>query len=164
MRTFKVPGSMQRGIGPPVEICGNSGLPFAMVPSLHQSNTSKWSYGNGELNNVIHIWVQKAHLAVRTFKVLGSMQRRIGPPVGICWNSGLFSTKVPWLHQCNVYIKRKLRVCRTQKWDHWVGATTAPSVTWPQSTGFMRRSIVATMEISSTFRQGTVIAPMQCLY
>ena len=49
VRTFKVPNSMQRGIGPSVAICENSGLRFAMVPSFHQSNIyikrklRKWS-------------------------------------------------------------------------------------------------------------------------
>ena len=32
------PGFMQRRMGPSVQICGKSGLPFAEVPCLHQSN------------------------------------------------------------------------------------------------------------------------------
>ena len=38
VRAFKLSGSMQRRIGPSVQICGKSGLPFAEVPCLHQSN------------------------------------------------------------------------------------------------------------------------------
>ena len=34
----KVPGFMHRPIGPTVLICGNSGLPFTMVPCFHQRN------------------------------------------------------------------------------------------------------------------------------
>ena len=37
VRACKIPGFMRRLIGPTVRICGNSGLPFAMVPRLHQS-------------------------------------------------------------------------------------------------------------------------------
>ena len=38
VRACKQPGFMQRRIGPTVQICGCSGLPFAMVPCLHKSN------------------------------------------------------------------------------------------------------------------------------
>ena len=34
----KLSGFMQRRMGPSVQICGKSGLPFAEVPCLHQSN------------------------------------------------------------------------------------------------------------------------------
>ena len=34
----KLHGFMQRRMGPSVQICGKSGLPFAEVPCLHQSN------------------------------------------------------------------------------------------------------------------------------
>ena len=37
VRVSKIPGFMHRRIRPTVQICGNSGLPFAMVPCLHQS-------------------------------------------------------------------------------------------------------------------------------
>ena len=38
VRACKLSGFMQRRIGPSVQICGKSGLPFAEVPCLHQSN------------------------------------------------------------------------------------------------------------------------------
>ena len=38
VRASKLPGFMQRRMGPSVQICGKSGLPFAEVPCLHQSN------------------------------------------------------------------------------------------------------------------------------
>ena len=38
VRACKHPGFMQRRIWPTVQICGNSRLPFAMVPCLHQCN------------------------------------------------------------------------------------------------------------------------------
>ena len=104
----KLPGFMQRRIGPSVQIFRKSGLPFAEVSCLHQSNlhmkrklrewrtqkcnpcfgaesTSQYAqkptsqYGNGEPKNAILVLVQKAHLAVRASKPPGFMQRRIGP-------------------------------------------------------------------------------------
>ena len=38
VRASKLPGFMKRRMGPSVQICGRSGLPFAEVPCLHQSN------------------------------------------------------------------------------------------------------------------------------
>ena len=37
-RASKLPSFMHRRMGPSVQICGKSGLPFADLPSLHQSN------------------------------------------------------------------------------------------------------------------------------
>ena len=42
------------------------------------------------------------------------MKASIGPTTEICGNPGLPFTMVPCLHQCNVYIKRKLQVWRVQ--------------------------------------------------
>ena len=38
VRAIKLPGFMQHRIGPSVQICGNSGLPFVEVPCLQQCN------------------------------------------------------------------------------------------------------------------------------
>ena len=38
VRASKLPGFMQRRMGPSVQICGKSGLSFAEVPCLHKSN------------------------------------------------------------------------------------------------------------------------------
>ena len=62
---------------------------------------SKGSYGNGESKNVILVSVEKAHLAVRTCKVSGFIQRLIGPPVLIGRNSRQPS---PWYHVCTFAI------------------------------------------------------------
>ena len=37
LRACKLPGLMQRRIRPRIKICGNSGLPFSIIPCLHQS-------------------------------------------------------------------------------------------------------------------------------
>ena len=41
-----------------------------------------------------------------------------------CVNWGALIAMVPWLHQGNIYIKRKLREWRYQKCIYLVGATT----------------------------------------
>ena len=52
--------------------------------------------------------MQKPYLHVRACK------HRYRADIGICVNSGLPITMVPRLHQCNVYIRRKLRVWRVK--------------------------------------------------
>ena len=48
----------------------------------------------------------------------------------------LLIAMVPCLHQDNDYIKRKLRVCRTQKCNLLVGAKIGPPETGPKTTPF----------------------------
>ena len=48
--------------------------------------------------------------------------------------SGLPIAMVPCLHQCKVYIKRKLRVWRAQKCNFLVSAKTEPTVVGQQTT------------------------------
>ena len=49
---------------------------------------------------------------------------------------GLPIAIVPWLHQGNDYMKKKLRVCRAQKCCLLVGANTVPTGTGLQTTPF----------------------------
>ena len=146
VRASKLPGFLQRRMGPIMQICGNSDLPFAMVPFLHQSIvniisvqictsqygklgepknvilisvpfamvctkallTSKGSYGYGEPKNVILISVQISYFPVRASKLPGFLQRRMGPIMQICRNSGRGSppstgqktTLSPWYRVC----------------------------------------------------------------
>ena len=164
VRTFKIPGSMQRRTGSTERICGYSGLPFAMVPCLHQSNIYvKGSYDNGEPKHVFLVSVQKDHLAIRTFKVPGSMQRRIGPTVRICGISGLPFAMAPCLHQSNISIKRKLRQWGAQKCIPCFSAKSPPRGTGLQSTRFHSASNRADSanlrDFGATFRHCTVFAP-----
>ena len=63
-----VTGFVHRRLVSPVRICGNSGLPLAMVNSLHRRNIyMKRKLREWRAQNVILVSVQKAHLAVRTF-------------------------------------------------------------------------------------------------
>ena len=72
----------------------------------------KGSYGYGEPKNVIALLVQKTYRQLWACKVPGCMQRRIRPTMKIWGNSGLPISILPYLHQSNDYIKRKLRVWR----------------------------------------------------
>ena len=75
---------------------------------------------------------------------------------------------VPCLHQRNVFIKRKLQEWRVQKCIPLVGAKTAvASAYWQTTPCHVRRYRAENgnfRKSGSTFRHGTVFAPMQCLY
>ena len=75
---------------------------------------------------------------------------------------------VPRLHQCSVYIKRKLRVWRSQKCNFLVSAKTAPTGTGQKTTSCLAASYLASntkfQNFGATYRHGTAFAPIQCLY
>ena len=129
---------------------------------------SKGREENGEPKNVILVSVQKSHFAVQTFKEPGFMQCRVGPTVQICWNSGLPFAMVMCLHQCNVYIKRKLRERRGKKCNPWFRSKSPLRSTGLQIIRFHAASYRADstnfQEFGATFRHGTMFEPMQCLY
>ena len=123
VQACKKPCFMQRHKEPTVQICGNSGLFIAMVTCLHQWNVyTKKKIMVYSVQNVIRISVQQAHFAVRACKEPCFIPRRIGPTVQICGNSRLPIAMVRCLHQWNVYIKRKISVCRAQKCNPRFGA------------------------------------------
>ena len=100
---------------------------------------------------------------MRTFKVPGSMQRGIGPPVEICGNSGLPFTMVPFLHQSNIYIKWKLREWRAKKCNPYLSAKSPPRSADLGTTRFHAARYWASggnlRKFWATFRHGTVFAP-----
>ena len=75
---------------------------------------------------------------------------------------------VPRLHQCNGYIKRKLRAWRVQKCNALVGADIALTSAGPQTTpyhGGQYRVHQGNMRnFGTTNTHGTTSAPMQWLY
>ena len=83
---------------------------------------------------------------------------RIEPPVRICGNSGLPLGTVPWLHQRNIYVKRKLREWRTQKCNPCFSAKVPPSSTDRQITRFRTSRIEPPVRIcgNSGLPLGTV--------
>ena len=90
--------------------------------------------------------MQIPYLPVPGCKLHRFMGGNIGPRMEICGNSGLEILMVPRLHQSNGNIKRKLRAWRVQKCITLVGADSVLTSARPQNTGFMRGSIVRTME------------------
>ena len=86
----------------------------------------------------------------------------------ICVNSGLLLAMVPSLHQSSVYVKRKLRVWRVQKFIPLVGTTTAPTCAGLQTNTSHVRQYGAEngnlCKFGSTFHHGTMFAPKQCIY
>ena len=113
VRACKLLGLMQRRIRPTIEICGNSGLPFSIIPCLHQSKVyMKRKLRDGEPKSVILESVQKGYLRVRACKLQGFMQRRTRPTKEIFGNLGHPFSLVPCVRQNKVYMKRMLRVSR----------------------------------------------------
>ena len=86
----------------------------------------------------------------------------------ICETSGLPIPMVPRLHQCNGYIKRKLRAWRVQKCIALVGADIALTSAGPQTTpchgGQYRVHQGNIRNFGPTNTHGTASAPMQWLY
>ena len=86
----------------------------------------------------------------------------------ICENSELPITMVPRLHECNGYIKRKLRAWRVQKCIALVGSDIALTSARPQTTpchGGQYRVHQGNMRnFGPTNTHGTASAPMQWLY
>ena len=124
-------------IGPRMEICETSALQIPMVPRLHQSNCyMKGKYQHGEFKIVSPYSVQIPYLPLRGRKVPRFMGVIIGPRMEIYETSAKPIPMVPHLHQCNRYIKRKLRAWRVQKCSALVGADTVLTSAWKQITPF----------------------------
>ena len=85
---------------------------------------SKGSYGHGEFKNVLPWSVKIPYLPVRGRKLPRVMGGSTGSTKEICETSGLPIPMIPRLHQCNGFIKRKLRAWRVQKCIALVGADT----------------------------------------
>ena len=106
--------------------------------------------------------MQKLYRLLRSCKLPRMMLRSIGPTKEIFGNSGLPITMVPCLHQSNVYIKRKLQVCRAQKCNFLVGAQSYVPVRACKLPRVMLHHIELIMEI---FRNsGLPIALVPCLH
>ena len=71
---------------------------------------SKGSYAYWVPKNVIAVSVQKTHSSLRASKLPGFVYRRMCSRMEIWGNWGLPISKVPCVHQGNIYITRKLRV------------------------------------------------------
>ena len=117
------------------EICETSSLPIPMVSRLYQCN--------GYIKRKLWAWrVQKCialvggvpYLPGRCRKLHSAIEGNIGSTKEICETSSLQIPVVPCLHQCNGYIKTKLRAWRVQKCTALVGADTVLTSAGPQTT------------------------------
>ena len=169
VRGRKLPRIMGDSIGSREEICEISGLPIPMVPRLHQCN--------GYIKRKLQAWrVQKCFTLIGADTVLTSLPPQTTPSHGGQYrvhrrNLGNFwptNPLVPRLHQCNSYIKRKLRVRRVQKYIALVGADTVLTSAGPQTTpshGDQYRVHRGNLQnFGLTKIHGTASAPMQWLY
>ena len=118
-----------------MKIFGILGLLFAMVPCLHQCKLS--------IKRKLRVWralkcnflaSAKPHRPVRVNKLPRVLQSRILQAIEIFKISRLPIDMVPCLQQYNVYIVRKLRVGRAQKYNFLVSAKTPPTGTGRQTT------------------------------
>ena len=129
---------------------------------------SKGSYRNGELKNVLPLSVQIRYLPARGRKLPRVMGGSIGSIEEICDISGVPNPMVLRFHQCNGYIKRKLREWRVQKCIALVGADTVLTSAGLQSTlchgGQSRVHVGNLRKIGPTKPHGTAFVPMEWLY
>ena len=165
----KEPCFMQRRIGLAVQICGNSRLPIAMVRCLHQWNVYiKRKLSVCRTQKCIPCFGAKRPFRSTHLQKTCFMQPRIGPTVQICGNSGLPIAMVPCWNQWNVYIKRRLRVCRAQKCNPSFGLKTPPRIVGLRRTLFQaapyRAESTKLREFRATYRHGTVFELKKCLY
>ena len=112
--------------------------------------------------------MQIPYLPVRGRKLPRAMGGDIGSTKEICEISSLPIPMVPRLHQCNGYIKRKLRAWRVQKGITLVGADTVLTSAEPKTTtchgGKYRVQRGNVRNFEPTNPDGTASAPMQRLY
>ena len=109
--------------------------------------------------------MQKPNRPLRVNKLPHVLQRRIGQAIEIFRISGLPIDMVPCLHQCNVYVVRKLQVWRAQKFNFVVSAKSTPTGTGQQTAPCLAALYWASnrkfSNFGSTYRHGSVLAPMQ---
>ena len=112
--------------------------------------------------------MQISHSPLRGRKLSRVMGVSTGSTKEICETSGLRIPMVPRLHQCNGYIKKKLRACRFKKCIALVVADIALTTAGPQTTpchGGQYRVHQGNMRnFGPTNTHGTASAPMQWLY
>ena len=92
----------------------------------------------------------------------------IGPSTESCINCDALFSMVWCLHQGNIYIKRKVRVWRDQKYIPLVGGITPPNCAGRHNTPSRGRQYRAQKgkfgKLGRTYGHGTVLAPRKYLY
>ena len=114
VRAVKIPRLKGVGIVPRTETCVKWGGHTAMVPCLHQGNVS--------FKRKLRVWRDQKCIPLVGAKIpLTCASRQIAPS-----QMRRYRAMVPCLHQGNIYIKRKPRVWRDQKYTPLVGAKSSP--------------------------------------
>ena len=129
---------------------------------------SNGSYGYGETRNELSFSVQKPLLPVQAVKLPRLKGVRIGLRTETCINFGGPVAMVLCLHKGNIYIKRKLRVWRDQKYIALVDTQTPLTCAGLQSTpsqGSRYRPENGNLrKVGWTYHHGTVFAQRQYMY
>ena len=152
-----------------MKIFGILGLLFAMEPCLYQLKVyikrKLWVWRTQKCNFLVSAKTEPTVVGKQTTPCLVAPCRQA---IEIFKISGLPIDMVPCLHQCNVFIIRKLRVWRAQKCNFLVSAKTTLTGTGQQTTPCLVASYLASnrnfQNFGATYRHGTVFVPMQCLY
>ena len=170
LRASQLPSFMQRRMRPSVQICGKSGLPFAEVPCLHQSNlhmkrklrewrTQKCNPCFGAESPPRSTRLQTTRFHAAPDGTVSANLRKVGT---------LFRRGTVFFNQSNLHMKRKLREWRTQKCNPCFGAESPPRSTRLQTIRFHAApywTVSANLrKVGASFRRGTVFAPIQCTY
>ena len=117
--------SRGRLFGPRTESCLNWDRLIAMVPWLHQGNIySKRKLRAWRDQKCIPLVGEITLLTCAGRQNTPSRGRRFVPRTESCLNWDRLIAMVPWLHQGDIYSKRKLRAWRDQKCIPLVGAIT----------------------------------------
>ena len=154
-------------MGPRTKICGNPGLPFAMVPCLHQSNVYiKRKLRLWTVQTCIPLVGAKTSLTCAGLQTTLSQVTQYRAQNGNLRKSGsTFFFMVPCLHQSNIYIKKKLCLWRVQKCIPLIGAklslTCAGLQTTTSQVSQYRAENGNLLKSGSTFSHGTVFAQKQ---
>ena len=105
---------------------------------------------------------------MRAVKILRLEGGSIGPSTESCINYDALISMVWCLHQGNIYIKRKLRVWRDQKYIPLVGGITPLNCASRHNTPSRGRKYRAQKgkfgKLGLTFGHGTVFAPRKYVY
>ena len=151
---------------------GNNGnLRKFGAPYRVSTNTmfiSKCSYKEGQPENIILMWVQRAHNPVRAVKVTAFWLHRIWVIVEIYVNSRHPIATIRCLHQSNVHTKRKLWGRRAQKHNFCVGAKNPQTCAGLESNQILTALCIGNngnlRKFGAPYRHGTVFPPKQCAY
>ena len=169
MRASKLPGFMQRRMGPSVQICGKSGLSFAEVPCLHQSNlhmkrklrewrTQKCNPCFGAESPPRSTRLETTRFYAAPYGTVSANLRKVGT---------FFRRGIVFAPIQSTYEKEATGM-ENPKMQSCFGAESPPRSTRLQTTRFHAApygTVSANLrKVGTFFRRGTVFAPIQSTY